>query len=127
MLTTTVITTVVWITTTFLTAPTSAATLEAFYRRVRPGGRGWRVVSERINMGDDPIADGALSWVNWIAGVVSVYATLFGVGRLIFGPRATAIVYLVIAAAAFALIGRNLARSPMHARAKERAAAAASG
>jgi hypothetical protein len=56
----------------------------------------------------DPIAGGALSWVNWVAGVVTVYATLFGVGSLIFGDLTKAIVYLVVAAIAFALIARNL-------------------
>ena len=111
MLATTIVTTVAWVLTTYLTAPTSIETLEAFYARVRPGGPGWRVIAERLGMGNDPIADGALSWVNWVAGVVSVYASLFGVGKLIFGPRSTALVYLLIAAAAFALIGRNLRRS----------------
>jgi Na+/proline symporter len=111
MLTTTLVTTAIWLAVTFLTAPASEATLDAFYRRVRPGGPGWRRVAGRTGFGAEPIADGPLSWVNWVAGVVSVYASLFGVGRLLFGPRSTAVVYLAVAAAAFALIARNLART----------------
>ena len=108
MLTTTLVTTVVWVIVTFVTSPVQASTLESFYRRVRPGGPGWRRVAARIGFPDDKIAGGALSWVNWIAGVVSVYATLFGVGKLIFGPRTQALLWLGLAGVAFAVIARNL-------------------
>jgi solute:Na+ symporter, SSS family len=49
-----------------------------------------------------------LNWTNWVAGVVSVYATLFGVGRLIFGDLVQAGVFLGVAAVSFAWIARNL-------------------
>jgi SSS family solute:Na+ symporter len=108
MLVTTAITTVVWLVVTFNTPATPRATLESFYRRVRPGGPGWREVAAATGFPGDPIAGGALSWVNWVAGVVTVYATLFGVGNLIFGEYTRAIIYLVVAIFAFALIARNL-------------------
>ena len=108
MLITTAVTTVVWLVVTFMTAPTPAATLEAFYRRVRPGGPGWRAVARRAGFPDEQIAGGALAWVNWVAGVVTVYTTLFGVGKLIFGPRWQAVIYLTVAVLAFLLIARNL-------------------
>ena len=73
MLVTVGVTTVVWITVTFLTPPEPDAVLDRFYRRVRPGGPGWRAVARRLGFGDDPIPGGALSWVNWVAGVVAVY------------------------------------------------------
>jgi solute:Na+ symporter, SSS family len=108
MLATTAVTTVVWLTVTFMTEPTPRATLESFYRRVRPGGPGWRAVRKDLGLPDEPIAGGALSWVNWLAGVVAVYSTLFGIGKLIFGPRMLAVIYLAVAAIAFAIISRNL-------------------
>jgi hypothetical protein len=40
--------------------------------------------------------------------VVAVYSTLFGIGKLIFGPRMLAVIYLAVAAIAFAIISRNL-------------------
>jgi hypothetical protein len=110
MLATTVITTIVWVSVTFLTAPTDEAKLVDFYRRVRPGGRGWRPVQALAGFPNEPVAEGALGLANWVAGVVSVYATLFGVGRLLFGAYTEAAIYLLAAAIAFAVIARNLGR-----------------
>jgi Na+/proline symporter len=111
-LVTTLITTAVWVAVTFLTQPTPETTLIAFYRRVRPGGLGWRRVSEAAGFGHEPIAGGALSWINWVAGVVCVYTSLFGVGRLILGPRIEGVIYLVIATGAFAWISWSLHSEP---------------
>lgn len=102
--------TIVWLTVTYLTPPEDATLLDRFYARVRPGGAGWREVARRGGFGDEPMDGGALNWTNWVAGVVSVYATLFGVGRLIFGAWAEGALFLGIAAVAFAWIGRNLGR-----------------
>jgi solute:Na+ symporter, SSS family len=107
MLITVAATTVVWLTVTFLTRPEPDATLDAFYRRVRPGGAGWRRVSERLGFGREPIPGGALAWANWVAGVVAVYATLFGIGKLVFGELGSGLVLVAIAAAAFAWIARS--------------------
>jgi solute:Na+ symporter, SSS family len=109
-------TTIVWLTVTFLTSPESNAVLDRFYRRVRPGGRGWRPVSERLGFGDDRIPGGALSAVNWVAGVVAVFTALFGVGAFLTGTKLQGMLYTGTAIAAFALIMRNL-------RADERLAA----
>ncbi|HEU5211059.1 MAG TPA: sodium:solute symporter family protein [Longimicrobiales bacterium] len=111
MLTTTVVTTIVWVAVTLLTPPTPDETLDAFYERVRPGGAGWRHVAQRLGHGDEPIAGGALSWVNWIAGVVSVYATLFGSGRLLFGSYVPALLWLGLAGLCFWWISRSLRES----------------
>jgi len=108
LLATTAITTVVWVTVTLLTRPTAEETLVAFYRRVRPGGRGWRRIQDAAGFPREPIPGGALAWGNWVAGVVSVYATLFGVGRLFFGGPVAALPYLLVAGLAFAWIARHL-------------------
>ena len=86
--------------------------LERFYRRVRPGGAGWRSVAGRLGYGNDPVPGGVLSWVNWAAGVVAVYAAVFAVGALVTGSQAAAGGYGVLAVAAFALIQRNLRADP---------------
>ena len=106
----TILATEVWVAVTLVTRPAPEATLIAFYRRVRPGGAGWRRVATAAGFPDERIAGGALSWVNWIAGVVSVYATLFGVGKLLFGSPFEATAYLVVAAVAFAWIAHSLRR-----------------
>lgn len=110
MLLTVGISTFVWVAATYLTRPTPDATLIAFYRRVRPGGPGWRRVAEAAGFGPEPIDGGALNWTNWVAGVVAVYATLFGSGRLIFGDTAEGIGLLVLAGLAFAWIARTFDR-----------------
>jgi SSS family solute:Na+ symporter len=107
MLVTVAISTVVWIVTTLATKPEPDGVLDAFYRRVRPGGPGWARVSARLGYGREPIPGGALAWTNWIAGVVAVYATLFGIGKVVFGDTGTGLVMLAVAAAAFYWISRS--------------------
>jgi len=94
------------------TAPEKEEVLEAFYRRVRPGGPGWAHVSHRLGLGTEPIPGGALAWTNWIAGIVAVYSSLFGIGKLIFGDLGTGAVLLVIAVVAFAWIARSFREEP---------------
>jgi len=112
MIITVTITTVVWLSVTFLTPPEPAVVLERFYRRVRPGGRGWRPVAERLGFGDDPIPGGALSWVNWFAGVIAVFSSLFAVGAFLTGTRLQGGLYSLAAIGSFLLIQRNLHADP---------------
>ena len=81
--------------------------LEAFYRRVRPGGPGWVRISTRLGYGREPIPGGALAWTNWVAGIVAVYATLFGIGKIVFGFTGVGLVMLAVAAVAFYWISRS--------------------
>jgi solute:Na+ symporter, SSS family len=108
MLITTAVTTAVWLAVTFLTQPESEAVLDRFYRQVRPGGPGWRRVAGRLGFGQDRIPGGALSWVNWAAGVTAVYASVFGVGEFLTGNPARGWLECLIAMGAFLLIQRNL-------------------
>ena len=65
-------------------------------------------MSERLGYGGDTIPGGALSWVNWIAGVAAVYCALFAVGAVLTGSPLAGLVYAAVAIAAFSLIYRNL-------------------
>ena len=107
MVVTVAVSTVVWLVVTFATSPEPPAVLEAFYRRVRPGGPGWAQVSQRLGFGREPIPGGALAWTNWIAGIVAVYATLFGIGKLVFAETGMGILMLLVAVAAFYWISRS--------------------
>lgn len=108
LLTIVLVTTAVWLGVTFLTAPESEATLDRFYRRVRPGGPGWREVARRLGYGDDRIPGGALSWANWVAGLVAVYAAVFAVGAAVTGTPLRGVLYALAALGAFSLIHCNL-------------------
>src|SRR5439155_26225110 len=111
MLITVGVTTAAWLVATFVSRPEGDATLDRFCRQVRPGGPGWRRVAARLGFGADTIPGGALSWVNWVAGWVAVYAALFGIGQLLVGTFRTGIAFLFVAVVAFALIARNLPRA----------------
>lgn len=103
-------TTIVWIVTAFITKPTEEETLRKFYRRVHPGGPGWRKVSDAM---PDVIPDKGygLLMVSWISGIVLVYSFLFGIGKLMFGDIVTAVILLAIGIIASLVIRMNFART----------------
>ena len=110
MLVTVAVSTVVWVAVTFLTKPERDATLDAFYRRVRPGGPGWAHVSKRLGLGREEIPGGAMSFANWLLGIVLVYSALFGIGKLVFGQFLLGFSLIDVAIVAFVLILWNLSR-----------------
>ncbi len=78
------LTTLSWITVTFLTQPEKQEVLESFLRTVRPGGAGWKAVAAKagIEPGESNLG---LSLSCAALGIALVYLTLPGVGFLIFG------------------------------------------
>ncbi|MCB1120782.1 MAG: Na+:solute symporter [Verrucomicrobiae bacterium] len=78
------LTTAVWLTATFLTAPTSAEKLKAFYQKTRPGGPGWNPVRATLEK-LPPQESLAPQFLNVILGIATVYAFLFGIGKLVYG------------------------------------------
>jgi SSS family solute:Na+ symporter len=101
--------TVTWLAVTFLTAPESKQTLLAFYRRVRPSASLWAPIAREAT-DVVPVHDGLNNLLDWLAGCVFVYLTLFGVGKIIFGATLEGVVFLVIAAAAATTIYWDLNR-----------------
>ena len=96
------ITTVGWLTVTFMTPPVDTDTLRDFYRRIRPLGRGWDLVvgdgdsSDRTyGKGGGELTEGLLSW---FLGCIMVYGALFGTGFLLYGQLVPGIFSLIVAA-----------------------------
>lgn len=112
MLVTTVISTTAWVTVTFLTKPVPDEHLEKFYRRVQPGGRLWKRISDRIPEHELAFAKPhiGLDFMNWILGSFSVWLFLFGIGRLIIGPRLHGFIYIVTGIAFFIVIYLGLSQ-----------------
>ncbi|MFO0736646.1 MAG: sodium:solute symporter family protein [Labilithrix sp.] len=104
------VTTIVWITATFLTRPEPDATLIAFYERVRPTGPGWRAIAERSSA-TPAGAPLPVRFRDWILGCVLVYASLFGVGKWILGERPLGAGLIVVAIASALMLGRDLRKS----------------
>ena len=74
-------TTLVWVITAFVTAPTERGTLLSFYRQVRPAGPGWRSVREEAGIGPSPDSL-PQAFLAWMLGIFMVYGALFGTGSL---------------------------------------------
>jgi hypothetical protein len=100
---------VVWIATTFLTAPESNATLVNFYRRVRPSTSGWGPVAA---LAPDVKVSSDLAWnlIDWLCGCALVYGALFGIGKIILKDYGTGLVFVAIALAGGGIIVRDLSR-----------------
>jgi len=100
-------TTLVWLAVTYATRPTTQDTLDHFYRKVRPGGPGWKPVARR-HPGVEPDAGFARLWLDWLLGVAFVYLTLFGVGKLLLGSALLGAGLLAGALGAAAFLWRDL-------------------
>jgi solute:Na+ symporter, SSS family len=91
LLVTIALTTTVWIVVTLLTRPADEAVLRRFYRKVRPGGPGWRAVRRRAQAAGEPLPDSATGWdvptalLCAACGCTMVYAALFATGHWIYG------------------------------------------
>ena len=105
LLVTIAVTTVSWLAATYLTTPTDAATLERFYRLVRPPGPGWRAVRERAQLPPSPDSL-PNSFLGWMLGCMFIYAALFGSGSFLYGRWTQGAVWLVL----FIVSGVGLAR-----------------
>ena len=106
---TTAITTVIWLTVTFLTKPEPDSILIPFYRRVRPSATFWGPIAAKV---PDivPQKEGLFNLTNWLFGCLLIYMTLFGFGKIIFGELLLGTVFLLIAVVAFTVIYRNLSK-----------------
>jgi hypothetical protein len=109
LLFTVAITTLVWLSATFLTEPEPDSKLLEFYRRVRPGVYGWKHIAVQAAE-ISPSHDGWYNLMDWVLGCLMVYLTLFGIGKLLLGSNGTGLLFLAIAAVAGYLIYWDLSR-----------------
>ncbi len=96
------LTTISWITVTYLTKPTNEETLRNFYRKIRPGGPGWRSLVDRANKeGVELTKEKDLKWdvptgiICMTLGCLIIYSTLFSIGNLLYGNIQTASVFII--------------------------------
>ncbi len=103
------VTTAVWIAVTLLTPPVSNEHLMQFYRRVHPGGAGWRRVAKAV---PEVKGDSNFGWrfLDWVCGVLLVYSVLFGVGKIILGELLLGVAFLFVSVVAGGLIYWDLSR-----------------
>jgi Na+/proline symporter len=109
MLITVGITTVVWLSTTFLTKPEPQDLLVSFYRRTRPSFFGWQPIA-RLAPDVKPSRDGLSNLLDWISGCVLIYGVLFGVGKLLLKETGIGLVLLALGLLGGAIIYWDLTR-----------------
>ncbi|HEV2912992.1 MAG TPA: sodium:solute symporter family protein [Pyrinomonadaceae bacterium] len=110
ILTTVGVTTLVWLTATFVSRPEPIEKLSSFYRRVHPAGPGWRRVAEACAL-PERRSEIIPNLLNWALGVALVYTALFSIGELIFGHRGRALLFIVMAALSGGIMFWNLNRT----------------
>lgn len=95
------LTSVVWLVTTYLTKPASDETLRSFYSRIRPGGPGWKAVVDKaaaegitLKKAEDLKWDVPTGIICMILGCVAVYSILFSTGFFLYGETNTALLFL---------------------------------
>ncbi|HYY57531.1 MAG TPA: sodium:solute symporter family protein [Pyrinomonadaceae bacterium] len=110
ILTTVGVTTLVWVAATFATRPEPVEKLSSFYRRVHPAGPGWRRVAQTNGL-PERRAEIIPNLLNWALGVALVYATLFGIGEVVFGLWGRALLFIAVAAVCGIIMFWNLNRT----------------
>ena len=107
MLLTTVLTTVIWLTVTFLTKPEPQVTLQNFYDRVRPAAFGWKPFATAEEQGEKTLR---YNFFHWILAASMVYSFLFGFGNVIFGRTLDGLLLLAYGVAALCILFWSLGR-----------------
>ncbi|WAS04783.1 Na+:solute symporter [Gloeomargaritales cyanobacterium VI4D9] len=87
LMVTTGVTALAWLTAMYCTAPESEATLNEFYRRIRPGGPGWQRQQQATGLA--PLQDLGWELQRTLAGIGVLFGTMLGVGGfLLWQPLA---------------------------------------
>jgi SSS family solute:Na+ symporter len=93
VLITVAVTTAVWLAVTFMTKPEPKDILLSFYRRVRPSAALWGPIAKEAT-DVERRKDGLFNLMDWLCGVLMIYAFLFGAGKIIFGELGLGLAFL---------------------------------
>ncbi|MBT8394933.1 MAG: Na+:solute symporter [Flavobacteriaceae bacterium] len=97
------VTSIVWISVTYLTRPESKTVLQNFYKKIQPGGPGWRIIINEARADNIEIIDTTEGWsvpsgiLAMLIGCVLIYSVMFAVGNLIYGQYLESLVLFVVA------------------------------
>lgn len=89
------ITTTAWVVVTFLTKPADQETLQRYYDKIRPMGRGWKHVVD-VSAGGPEEGTVTASFLAWFLGLGMVYGALFSVGYFLYGETALAVTCAIV-------------------------------
>jgi len=104
-LVTTAITTVSWVTVTYLSPPEKTEVLETFYAKINPSGN-WKI----IGVTDKGPSDLKYRFVCWMAAMVMTYSSLFLIGYTIFQNWQLAILNFCLSVSALFILKWGLSK-----------------
>lgn len=103
-----VVSTIIWVTVTFLTKPVDEGHLIKFYKRVRPAGIWGNIALKAGN--PNHLHVGWPEWIGWATGTLALFAMIFSLGKLCFGMYFQSMVYgiasIIFAAIMFAMLAK---------------------
>ncbi|HYM11287.1 MAG TPA: sodium:solute symporter family protein [Bryobacterales bacterium] len=108
MLITVGVTTAAWLAVTFLTAAEPEEKLVEFYRRARPAPALWGAIAAKAG-GPRSTDDLGRNFLNWAAGCILIYASLFGIGKVVLAEWREGALFLATAVAAAVFLARPAA------------------
>ncbi|MBA11016.1 Na+:solute symporter [Flavobacteriaceae bacterium] len=96
------VTTLVWIIVTYVTQPESSEVLQNFYKKIQPGGPGWKKVILEARKRNIEIIDSQEGWsvpsgvLAMLVGCVFIYSIMFATGNFIYGKQREAFMLVLI-------------------------------
>jgi Na+/proline symporter len=105
------VTTVIWVAVTFATPCERPETLRRFYRKIQPGGPGWRGVVTQAREAGEPV-DEERKWtvpsgiLAMLLGCLLVYSAMFATGNWIYGNYGLALVLTAVVVLSGWYLGR---------------------
>lgn len=96
-----ILTSIIWIAATFLTKPEEASVLKKFYKKIQPGGSGWKKVIDDAKLENENLITDSEPWsvpygvLAMLVAMVSIYSALFATGYWIYGNYNHAIILTI--------------------------------
>src|SRR5210317_96997 len=86
-----VMTTLFWVIATLLTPAEKPEVLHSFYKKIQPGGPGWKKIIDAADKDSIDLTEGETGWtvpsgiVAMLLGCLMIYSTMFATGYFIYG------------------------------------------
>ena len=106
------ITTIIWLSVTFLTKPEKSNTLYEFYKRIQPGGPGWKKTIQEAKEENIEIVNTNQPWsvpsgiIAMILAMIAIYSAMFATGYWIYSNYVWAIILTISAIVSGILLSR---------------------
>ncbi len=96
------ITTILWLLGTYITKPEDTKVLKEFYKKIQPGGPGWKKILRVAELDGEIIVTDKSPWsvphgiLAMIIAMISIYSALFATGYWIYGKYTLAITLSIV-------------------------------